>query len=443
MALAAAVGSRASDIVSASIYCYKTSITVSSFGSDHFICHTAILNHVPHVPTALVHYLRVGLHVPPIIFIFGASDFDEPSFQALIDVLRSNTSLHSVDVRLAGWRLHPTRVLRMVETISQIPSLTCVCFSGYGLSRDAMDSIVRLVDTHRTFKELELQDNHLDDACIERLAAALSRSTTLELVDVGENPFGEVGVIVMLEMMLVNRSITSLHMCNANLTPRSAKKLADVYRANFVVHSIDLAYDDLGRLSSAPLFVSCVANTACLPAPDIHDRTVVCGPLLHRMRNPTPATVGSTLRLINSDMHETDFTQTRLAQEMCPVFHLARRLDASNPNWPQPNLKPIWLLVKAAYRTRNHTTVKDMLLFMWETGFLMFVYWDPQLYWAPQRYEFDSMSLPQDIVLAQLTILKKAVFVTLCSANRMRKTKQKSIPSKLWEVVFSFLYLGE
>ena len=172
----------------------------------------------------------------------------EPDCEALCELLKSSHSLQ--DLYIHRNNLSSESVASIITGLSHNSSLTTLIISNSHFSKTNVDSLASILKDHSkcTLTELWLQDCHISSEGAVELAAALCKNTTLEHLNLSDNPIGEhvEGVTAVANMLVENKTLTELNLRDCHISSEGAVELADALCKNSTLKRLYLDGNPIG-----------------------------------------------------------------------------------------------------------------------------------------------------------------------------------------------------
>ena len=172
----------------------------------------------------------------------------EPDCEALCELLKSSHSLQHLHIYQNN--LSSESVASIITGLSHNSSLTKLNISYSHFSMANVDSLASVLKDHSkcTLKELDLEKCHISSEGAVELVAALCKNTTLEHLDLRQNPIGEhvEGVTAVAKMLVENKTLTWLDLEDCHISSKGAVELAAALCKNSTLKHVKLNFNPIG-----------------------------------------------------------------------------------------------------------------------------------------------------------------------------------------------------
>ena len=169
--------------------------------------------------------------------------------EALCELLKSSHSLQHLDIALNN--LSSESVASIITGLSHNSSLTTLQISNSHFSMANVDSLASVLKDHTkcTLTVLYLQDCHISSEGAVKLPAALCKITTLKHLCMSCNPIGELaeGVTAVAKMLVDNKTLTKLDLAYCHISSEGAVELAAALCKNTTLNHLDLSDNPIGE----------------------------------------------------------------------------------------------------------------------------------------------------------------------------------------------------
>lgn len=191
---------------------------------------------------------------------------DENSFSKLIEALKTNITIKSLQLRVkSAGKFMPL----LKELMDKNTTLTKLTLSRCGITDDDASNIAQILRKNSTLIELDLSKNNVADEGLIKIAQALEHNITLETINLSGNKFGKKGAdeisriilknltlknlyvsecenldedsyITLLQALVNQRGLISIYLDDNKLTNKIANKLAEVLISNSNITVMEL-----------------------------------------------------------------------------------------------------------------------------------------------------------------------------------------------------------
>ena len=188
----------------------------------------------------------------------------EPDCEALCELLKSSHSLQRLDIDQN--KLSSESVVSIITGLSHNSSLTTLNISNSHFSMANVDSLTSILKDHSkcTLTKLDLQDCHINSEGAVELAAALCKNTTLEQLNLSDNPIGEhvEGVTAVAKMLVENKTLTELNLRDCYISNEGAVELAAALWKNSTLKRLHLGRNPIGMEGASSMSDMLQHNTS-------------------------------------------------------------------------------------------------------------------------------------------------------------------------------------
>ena len=168
-----------------------------------------------------------------------------PSVMSLCEALKVNTTLSSLD--LSGTGISDAGVLSLVEVLkTNTSSLTSLLLSDIKISHQSLKSIAEVLRVNSTLKDLTFKGNKVGVGGTKLIAESLKANTTLKLLSLSRNNIKAKCGRLFSDSLKVNGTLESLTLAKNALGSRGAQLLSDGLRVNTSLRHLDLSWNSIG-----------------------------------------------------------------------------------------------------------------------------------------------------------------------------------------------------
>ena len=168
-----------------------------------------------------------------------------PSVMSLCEALKVNTTLSSLD--LSGTGISDAGVLSLVEVLkTNTSSLTSLSLSEIKISHHSVKSIAEVLRVNSTLKELKFEGNNVGSDGAELIAESLKANTTLKILILSRNNIKEPCGGMFSDALRVNGTLESLTLAKNALGSHGARLLSEGLRVNTSLRHLDLSGNSIG-----------------------------------------------------------------------------------------------------------------------------------------------------------------------------------------------------
>ena len=168
-----------------------------------------------------------------------------PSVMSLCEALKVNTTLSSLD--LSGTGISDAGVLSLVEVLkTNTSSLTSLLLSDIKISHQSIKSIAEILRVNSTLKNLKFEGNKVGVGGTKLIAESLKANTTLKLLSLSRNNIKAKCGRLFSDSLKVNGTLESLTLAENALGSRGAQLLSDGLRVNTSLRHLDLSGNSIG-----------------------------------------------------------------------------------------------------------------------------------------------------------------------------------------------------
>ena len=207
-------------------------------------------------------------------FHLNVSDIGDAGATALAEVLRTNTTLNSLDLcrnpgignpgvmslcealkvnttlsslNLSGTGISDAGVLSLVEVLkTNTSSLTSLFLSDIKISHQSLKSIAEVLRVNSTLKDLKFEGNKVGVGGTKLIAESLKANTTLKLLSLSRNNIKAKCGRLFSDSLKVNGTLESLTLAKNALGSRGAQLLSEGLRVNTSLRHLDLSGNSIG-----------------------------------------------------------------------------------------------------------------------------------------------------------------------------------------------------
>ena len=168
--------------------------------------------------------------------------------EALCELLKSSHSLQHLDIDQNN--LSSESVASIITGLSHNNSLTILNISNSPFCMTNVNILASVLKDHSkyTLTELYLHDCQISSNSAVELAAALCKNTTLEHLNLTNNPIGEhvKGVTAVAKMLVENKTLTWLDLQDCHISSEGAVELAAALCKNSTLNRLNLNRNTIG-----------------------------------------------------------------------------------------------------------------------------------------------------------------------------------------------------
>ena len=207
-------------------------------------------------------------------FHLNVSDIGDAGATALAEVLRTNTTLNSLDLcrnpgignpgvmslcealkvnttlsslNLSGTGISDAGVLSLVEVLkTNTSSLTSLSLSEIKISHHSVKSIAEVLRVNSTLKELKFEGNNVGSDGAELIAESLKANTTLKILILSKNNIKAPCGGIFSDALKVNGTLESLTLAENDLGVHGAQLLSEGLKVNTSLRHLDLSGNSIG-----------------------------------------------------------------------------------------------------------------------------------------------------------------------------------------------------
>ena len=168
-----------------------------------------------------------------------------PSVMSLCEALKVTTTLSSLD--LSGTGISDAGVLSLVEILkTNASSLTSLLLSDIKISHQSLRSIAEVLRVNSTLKDLKFEGNKVGVGGTKLIAESLKANTTLKLLSLSRNNIKAKCGRLFSDSLKVNGTLESLTLAENALGSRGAQLLSEGLRVNTSLRHLDLSWNSIG-----------------------------------------------------------------------------------------------------------------------------------------------------------------------------------------------------
>ena len=194
--------------------------------------------------TALAEVLRTSTTLNSLDLLNNPG-IGNPSVISLCEALKVNTTLSSLN--LSGTGISDAGVLSLVEVLkTNTSSLTSLLLSDIKISHQSLKSIAEVLRVNSTLKDLKFEGNKVGVGGTKLIAESLKANTTLKLLSLSRNNIKAKCGRLFSDSLKVNGTLESLTLAKNALGSRGAQLLSDGLRVNTSLRHLDLSWNSIG-----------------------------------------------------------------------------------------------------------------------------------------------------------------------------------------------------
>ena len=168
-----------------------------------------------------------------------------PSVMSLCEALKVNTTLSSLD--LSGTGISDAGVLSLVEVLkTNTSSLISLSLSEIKISHHSVKSIAEVLRVNSTLKELKFEGNKVGSDGAKLIAESLKANTTLKILILSRNNIKEPCGGMFSDALKVNGTLESLTLAENDLGVHGAQLLSEGLKVNTSLRHLDLSGNSIG-----------------------------------------------------------------------------------------------------------------------------------------------------------------------------------------------------
>ena len=180
--------------------------------------------------------------------LLNSTEIGGTDCESLCELLKSIHSLQHLDIEYNN--LSSESVASIITGLSRSSSLALLNISNSHFSMANVDSLASVLKDHSksTLTKLVLHDCHISSEGAVEPAAALWNNSTIQHLDLSDNPIGEhvEGVTAVAKMLVENKTLTGLDLRYCHISSEGAAKLAAALCKNTTLKHLDLDYNPIG-----------------------------------------------------------------------------------------------------------------------------------------------------------------------------------------------------
>ena len=188
----------------------------------------------------------------------------EPDCEALCELLKSSHSLQHLDIDHN--KVSSESVASIITGLSHNSSLTKLKISNSHFSMASVNSLASVLKDHSksTLTELYLRDCPISSNGPVELTAALCKNTTLQHLDLSDNPIGEhvEGVTAVAKVLVENKTLTVLYLKDCHISSEGAVELAAALCKNSTLKYLNLNHNPIGVKGASSMSDMLQTNTS-------------------------------------------------------------------------------------------------------------------------------------------------------------------------------------
>jgi len=182
---------------------------------------------------------------PDLIWLsLGDCKIGRDKYLAVIEALKSNTSLKFISLSFTGIDIHGCRAIK--ETLMVNQTLTSIDLKNNNIGDLGFVTIMDAMQNNHTISYLDLRRNRISGKAMHAMRNALHTNTTLQKVELRDNSIGNEGCRMIMEGLHENITLLNLSMASNNIHTDVLQDCMAFVKRNEIIHHHRTNVDFLG-----------------------------------------------------------------------------------------------------------------------------------------------------------------------------------------------------